>query len=49
MLRTIMQLQKLKDAIATHNKAHHSNSALDSNGGFGDRLDVSVSPDDKQL
>ncbi|XP_057771933.1 thioredoxin-like 2, chloroplastic [Salvia miltiorrhiza] len=43
---SLAKLQKLKDAIATHNKARHSNSPPDCNGGIGD---VSVSRDDKQL
>lgn len=43
-----MQLQKLKDAIATHNKAGHSISPSDSNVGVGDTLGVSLLFDDKQ-
>ncbi|KAL1551652.1 thioredoxin-like 2, chloroplastic isoform X1 [Salvia divinorum] len=46
---SLAKLQKLKDAIATHNKARHSNSTPDSNGGVGDSVDVSASRDDKQL
>lgn len=49
MLDNTMQLQKLKDAIALHNKACHSNSPLDSNGAVGDSQEVSVSLDDEQL
>lgn len=49
LLKKIMQLQKLKDAIAIHNKPLHINSPLDYNGGVVDLPELSVSPEDKPL
>ncbi|KAH6773425.1 atypical CYS HIS rich thioredoxin 1 [Perilla frutescens var. frutescens] len=46
---SLAKLQKLRDAIAINNKARHSNSPSDYNGGIGNSPEVSVSPDDKQL
>lgn len=44
-----MQIQKLKNAIATHNKVLHSDSALDCNGGSSDLPEFSGSPKDYPL
>ncbi|KAL0319376.1 UNVERIFIED_CONTAM: Thioredoxin-like 2, chloroplastic [Sesamum angustifolium] len=46
---SLPKLQKLKDAIAIHNKAVHRNSPLDYNGGPGDCSELSRAPEDKHL
>ncbi|KAK4427325.1 Thioredoxin-like 2, chloroplastic [Sesamum alatum] len=46
---SLAKLLKLKDAIAIHNKAVHSNSPLDYYGGSGDQSELSGAPEDKPL
>ncbi|KAK6124951.1 hypothetical protein DH2020_041296 [Rehmannia glutinosa] len=46
---SLAKLQKLKDAIASHNKASHNDSLLNHNGGASDFPELSASPEDKPL
>ncbi|XP_011072498.1 thioredoxin-like 2, chloroplastic [Sesamum indicum] len=46
---SLAKLQKLRDAIAIHNNAVHSNSPLDYNGCPGDCSELSIAPEDKHL